>query len=736
MAFGSFAGGATFFVGADTSDFNNKLSEAKRTGTTFVRDLGALGSKLLTAGASLGTGLGLASREFAQVDDALRTTKGILGLTEDQFVTLEATVRSLGATTSFTTRQIAAATTELARGGQSIEQITSSLPAVLALSRATNVELAETGSIVVRTLGQFQLAADQSGRVADSLASGANAGAFGLVDLGESLKFVGPIARELNIGLEETVASLAVLANNGLRGGEAGTQLARALKELSNSAKQAKLEDLFDIKVVDKATGNLRGLTAIVDELGPKLRELGSAERVSALEDVFGRGGVTFSNLASNVDQLKEINLELLLAEGNAAALARQIDEGPGGAFRLLLSGVQDFGITVGDAIKGQVIQLLQLLRSGVTTASAWVKENQELVQTLARVAVGITLVGGSLVTLSTGLFALGALAAALVPLAAIFAGPAGLAVGIGLVLPLVAALGYNLKTYIGASLDEISASQGRVLRETDKLLLRLTKLSEAETLSDDDLRSAVAIVETLEDRFGSLGVSINNTTGEILGLVEAMDRVALNGAIGNIEQSIADTEAKIEKQGERLAKFREQQGLPDARNAVIEKEQNRLASQLQFYQDELTDRRSELAALGKAGASDLRRDNGTVKSSGISDEDLELTRALRDTLRQSDNGVRRSEDSFAQEVRAGLEAIDTQSKDQIRRVASALEASVQSAGLKQRDGSFGGRGLSQRFAAKLSDLQPQMLATQQRTERLLEKAVQVLESDPGLLAS
>jgi len=72
--------------------------------------------------------------------------------------------------------------------------------------------------------------------------------------VGQAMKYVAPLAMEAGESLEDTAAAIGVIANNGIKGSQAGTVLARAYKNLATDKAQDKLKKL-GIEAVDQAEG-------------------------------------------------------------------------------------------------------------------------------------------------------------------------------------------------------------------------------------------------------------------------------------------------------------------------------------------------------------------------------------------------------------------------------------------------------------------------------------------------
>jgi TP901 family phage tail tape measure protein len=444
----------------------------------------------------------ISTRVFAGFDDRMRVVRAVTGATEQQFESLRDEAKRLGRTTSFTAGQVADAMTELGRAGFDPQAILDSTESVLALARATATDLPRATEIAGAALRGFNLPATEMGRVSDVLTATANKSAQTLEDLFEAFKPVAPIANEAGEGIEDVAAAIGILANNGIKGSLAGNALARAYKNLANESRQAELRRI-GVEAVD-ASGNLRPLADILNDLARATQGLGSAERLSIFESLFGRGQAAALKLASSAQAFDVLRDEIRRSAGIAvqtAQTADQMDAGIGGAFRRLLSAAEGIAIAVGEAIEQPVRRAADALAKVAGWITKVVNRNRELIATIAKVTAIVLGVGLALVVAGAAIVGLGAVFGSL---ATIVAG-VGAAIGvigtvlgallspIGLVVAAVVELGGALLVSTGVAgeaLDWLGEQFGR-LRD------RATKVVEgiANALATGDVALAAEIL-------------------------------------------------------------------------------------------------------------------------------------------------------------------------------------------------------------------------------------------------
>lgn len=629
----AFVQDATLRVGADITQFRRNLAVARGLASNFGRDLNALGSRLATAGATLGAGIGLAARDFARLDDELRAVRGITGASQSDFEALEQTVRQLGATTSFTAQEVGGAAKALARGGQDIAQIQSVLADTLNLARGTQVDLDFAAATVVRTLGQFNLEVEESARVVDVLAKAANSGTFNLEDLSESLKFLGPIANSLGFEVEETAAAFAVLANNNLRGGIAGRQLRRALFELTNQQKLQRLESELGVRGIVDQNGEFGSFEQTIRRVAEGLRDLPSATRINIVEEIFGEGAAAVESLVKNVDDLNATLGELRIADGSAAQLAKTIDDGLGGAFRIAVSVARELSIQLGEIFEDDLIALLQRIQDLADSTAAWARANQDIVKSLVQLSTALVIGGGVLFTFGAAIAGIvavtGTLTLAVSGLTLLF-NPlvAGILLAVTAIAALTGVFG-DLQKAIAEATSQISTffleagnSLGQTREEVDKLVDSLKNLRDAQAqgpLSKEQLDEVTALVAALQKRFGDLGIRIDQATGKVSGLAEGIERAEAIEELEKIENQLVKIRAELSRNISESNKLNRRLG----EQASIGTALFGGDAQDQVRQQELDAQRFSL--LSRIGAGESRRDDlrDLLTSAGIDFESI-----------------------------------------------------------------------------------------------------------------
>ena len=441
------AGRAFVEIGADPRKLFGALKGLEREFRRIGSSATAIGAKITAIGVGIAAPIGLAVRQFASFDDAIRATAAVSGASGDALQMLTDRARELGRTTSFTAVEVANLMTELGRAGFSPDQISEMTGAVLNLARASGTDATLAAGIMSATLRQFSLDASNAGRAADVLTKAANSTFSSVEGLGESLKYAGPVAASLGMSLEDTVAILGTLGNVGIQGSEAGTALRRL--SVISAATGEQLQSLFGVSNVD-AAGNLKPLVDVLDEISKATATMPVAERTEKMSQAFGLLGITSANvLSQTAGGVRGLAAELRNASGTADQTARMMDAGLGGSFRVAMSAIEGVALALADGLEPGLKSVTNVITGVLGGLTKLLSNNKELVATFGTGLAVFTASGAALMGVGLSMravsFSIGGLTTALNLLSAPFMLAGSLAV-------FVASSVAGLSAYIAAT--------------------------------------------------------------------------------------------------------------------------------------------------------------------------------------------------------------------------------------------------------------------------------------------
>jgi hypothetical protein len=225
-------------IAGDTAQFKKSLTETQSQLTSFTNGISKLGAAVgVSFGAFAAVGvIKNAIGVIADFEHQMSVVKAITGATGKEFDALEKSALDLGASTRYTSKQVAELQTEYGRLGFSTSEILAATEATLDLATATGESLAKSADVAGSTVRGFGLSADETRRVVDVMAESFNKSALGLENFSEAMKYVAPIAAQAGISVEETTALLGTLADAGIRGSQAGTSLRKIISDIGDES--------------------------------------------------------------------------------------------------------------------------------------------------------------------------------------------------------------------------------------------------------------------------------------------------------------------------------------------------------------------------------------------------------------------------------------------------------------------------------------------------------------------
>lgn len=400
--------------------FSGLHAAAANVGAALVRGLEKardsarkVGGALLAGGVVAGAGIAKATGVFIEFDDAMRLAGATAEATASELADMTAKAKELAKAGTFSAREIARVMVELAKAGARGKTLENMTEAVTNLTRATGADPVMAAEAVVSVMSQFGLGMDQATRSADGMTAAANKSIASVESLFASFKYAGPIGRDLNATLEDTLALIAGMANLGIKGSEAGTGLRRLF---SISSTHSEALGRLGVRTRD-AAGNLLPLVDILDALGQMTAKMGTAERMQALEEVFGMLSITHASALSKAPaSVRELADAIKNAGGLAADTAKKIDAGAGGAWRRFKNSVEAVALEFADALTPAMKAASDILGGMARAVATFFKENRQAAGLIVAVAGGLTAAGvaglalsGILAGLVAGLKILGA---------------------------------------------------------------------------------------------------------------------------------------------------------------------------------------------------------------------------------------------------------------------------------------------------------------------------------------
>jgi TP901 family phage tail tape measure protein len=357
---------------------------------------------LLAVGAAATLGFGYAVKSAADFEQRMSSVQSLSHATAGEMDQLRGSALTAGAAIGYSATEAADAQIELVKAGvQASDIIGGALTGSLKLAAAGQIDVAQATEIASSTMTQFGKSGSDVTHIADLLAAGADKALGGVDQLGQGLKYLGPVAAANNVSLEETVGTMALLAQNAILGDQAGTSLRGVLSSLTSpSALAAKTMEEYGISVYD-ASGNFKGFSGVAEELRTKLGGLDLATRNQALGQIFGNEQITAATVLMK-GGAKEVNTWTKAVDEQGFATEQAVGklDNLNGDLTKFHAAMQTAAIVTGEAAQGPFRAFVQAGTDMLQTYSS----APEGIQTTVLVLTGLT----AAVALSTGAMLIG----------------------------------------------------------------------------------------------------------------------------------------------------------------------------------------------------------------------------------------------------------------------------------------------------------------------------------------
>jgi TP901 family phage tail tape measure protein len=368
--------------------------------------------------------------------------------------------------------------------------------------------------------------------------------------VGASVEFLSALGHAAQIGGTEIEAM-----ETGIR------RMQRAAYDAANGSKStAEAFDTLGVNVKD-ANGNLKGTEQLFMESATALSRLENNTQKAAIATIlFGRAGTQLLPMLKNgkdgllgfMAEAKELGF--IMTDEDVKAAADLTD-----AWTRLTTGAKMAVIQIGGALAPALQQAADSAREWIHPVIEWVKHNQELVVTVAKIGAGVAVAGAAAVVFGTVISSVGSIVGGAVVVtkalgvALTFLAAHPMVATLAGVTALVVAYGALTRATENAkrAMNEYYTRQSSVRQEDRARFQELEKLAGQQSLSSDEMSRANGIVSTLETRYGALGISIDAATGKIGGMTEAQAK--LNAAmrqmqLNQVEMELRDVAAELDR--------------------------------------------------------------------------------------------------------------------------------------------------------------------------------------------
>lgn len=393
------AGSAFVEIGADPRKLFAALNKINKQIGSLGSSMSAAGRKVMGAGLAVAAPFGAAVAAGTRFQDVMLAVRASTGATADQVQAVRQAAIAMSQALGVGPTEAASGFLELLKAGMSVEQVLGGAgEAAIAFAKVGNMAVGEAAVVMADAMNVFGVKASVA---ADAISAAADSSSTDIHNLAIAFSQVAAVAGLANQNIHDTAAALAVMANAGVKGSDAGTSLKTMLMRLMAPTKES-AEALKSIGLgVDSfrgADGKILPLVKIIGILGDALAGVDQVARDDIFREVFGQDAIRAAAILTQtgVDGFSKMR-ESMAGAMSVGEKFNTLQGGLSGSARTLFASLERLAITVSDAVAPSVMQAAATLNGFAVGMQTIVAQNQPLIAWLGQVSVGAIAVGAAL---------------------------------------------------------------------------------------------------------------------------------------------------------------------------------------------------------------------------------------------------------------------------------------------------------------------------------------------------
>lgn len=338
-------------TGLDTKEIETglkKVSSIAKTGiATAVTAISGMSTALAgVAGYSIKVG--------SSFEASMSKVQAVSGASNEQLQRLSDKAKEMGATTKFSATEAADAMNYMAMAGWKTEDMLNGIDGIMNLAAASGEDLATTSDIVTDALTAFGLTAQDSTHFADVLAAASSNANTNVSMMGETFKYVAPVAGSLGYSAEDCAVAIGLMANSGIKASQSGTALRSMFSRLAKPSKEVKeAMEKLNISLTD-SHGNMKSLDTLMGDLRNSFSGLSESEKAEMASSLAGQeamSGLLAIVNASDAD-FNKLKDAIYGADGASAKMAETMQDNLKGKITITKSTIEGLGIKIYEEIE------------------------------------------------------------------------------------------------------------------------------------------------------------------------------------------------------------------------------------------------------------------------------------------------------------------------------------------------------------------------------------------------
>lgn len=398
-------------VGELFASFDLDASGMNATMRTIENSMEAVGANMVSFGSTMQSAITSPLESFAKqaitagmdFTSQMSTVEAISGATATEMEKLNAAALEMGSTTQFTATEAGEALEYMAMAGWKTDEMLAGLAPIMNLAAASGEDLGTTSDIVTDALTAFGLKAEDAGHFSDILAVASSNANTNVSMMGETFKYVAPVAGALGYTAEDVAVAIGLMANSGIKAGQAGTSLRAALSKMADPSKEAAMamEDLG--LSLTTSTGEMKPFNTLIQDMRKSFSGLTQAEQVQYAAAIFGQEAMSgmLAIINASDEDIQKLTQSVDECEGATDRMAETVLDNAKGDWTLFKSAVEGAQVALFTLNEGAIRSVIQGMTSLVGKFNGTSDATKQVVLKVAAVAAAIgpvLTIGGKLI--------------------------------------------------------------------------------------------------------------------------------------------------------------------------------------------------------------------------------------------------------------------------------------------------------------------------------------------------
>ncbi len=344
----------------------NVDSQANKLGKSINRGV-SKGCKAATASvAAVGTAsvaaMGLAVKVGASFESQMSTVAAISGATGNDLERLSDKAKEMGEKTSFSATEAGEAFEYMAMAGWKTDEMLNGIEGIMDLAAASGEDLGTTSDIVTDALTAFGLKAKDSAHFSDILAQASSNANTNVSMMGETFKYVAPVAGSMGYSAEDTAKAIGLMANSGIKASQAGTSLRSIISRLASPTDDVKIAmKKLGISLTD-SKGNMLSLDDVMLQLRSSFAKLTPEQKAQYASTIAGREAMSgmLAIVSASEKDYNKLTDAIANADGASKRMAETRLDNLQGDVTILKSKLEALGITMYESVDTPMRDIVQ----------------------------------------------------------------------------------------------------------------------------------------------------------------------------------------------------------------------------------------------------------------------------------------------------------------------------------------------------------------------------------------